>query len=215
MKRIVLTLLLIGSFLVSTARAQYWQWTPRREHHQAVVSITSHGMGTSGTYVRLHCIEGVVTCKHGLAGGKATVSFASGERQTGSYTVDKYNYDLAFIFVKANGVKPTFISPRAPQANEEVEFVSYGGPLTKLRHWKATYTGKRSGEYAVYATHVIQGDSGCGVFNKDGYLIGVQNVGMGTAGKTSVGGWDVYYPAGCVPYRVIVAFCQRIHTKFG
>ncbi len=222
-KRWMSLLMPVLLWMASTAHAQYWKWSPRQEHHKAAVVIRANdGSGvrvTSGTIIQFNGLCGVLTCAHGLTGPQATVQLQNGKTVRARCTVDKNRFDLGFVFVPCQPDLPHLeVGTSQPGEGEQVEFVTFGGPQDKLRHWYATGSSKTLGWDRVFNTYVIHGDSGGGILNSRHQLIGVQSFGVNQVGRFSWNGpaqTEVYRGAGSPPLYAIRSFLRRVLQRFG
>ena len=212
---IILALFMFGpigeSGNMKEANAQSWNWSQPAKHHSAACMITcrmndgSIG-GTSGTLVQFGKLRGVITCAHGLGTGEASVKWKDGTTKKGRWTVDKFNADVAFIFVDNPNVNPVKIATVAPAQGDAVEFVTFGGPQDTLRHWTASVSSVRT-SMTEFSTYVISGDSGGGILNKNQELIGVQSVGLSASIRQD---WNVHRGAGAAAFPATYAFLGRV-----
>lgn len=194
------------------AWGQYWQFTAPADHHKAAVRITNNGAGISGALVRQGDLVGVLTCAHGLSGGKATVRFSDGTTAQGEFTVDRYRNDVGFIFVNNTNIKPLSVATSAPRQGDQVEFITYGGPLNSLRHFTGRVIGEDS-EHTIIDASVVNGDSGGIVVNTAGEVVGVQSVGENGTIAYTTNNWPIYADSGCAKHTPIRLFLSRIRDK--
>lgn len=199
-----------------------WQWSPAANYHSAAVTIDCGGDGTSGIYLDLGSVRGVLTCAHGLGKAReATVTFSDGSQARGTYTHDKYDFDVAFIFVSSNTIQPVKFSLNDPQPGERVEYLGFGGPQQTLRHFYATVT-KLDSRSLTTDGDVMSGDSGAAVVNSKGEVVGVQSTGNaeGPGGKgykqftDSTGHtWQIYRDSNGAPTSSIRNFLRRVFSQ--
>ena len=216
--RLALCCLLLILWLVAPAEAQYWRWSQPKPYHKAVVVVrASDGQGmriTTGTIIHFRGLCGVLTCAHGLTGQEATVKLQDGRTVRARCTVDKNGLDIGFVLIPCQKHLPHIpVAWASPQPGDTVEFVTFGGPETRLRHWLARVAGSR-GTKQEYSTYVVHGDSGGAILNTKGELVGVQSYGI----ETVFGSYlrvPVYRGAGgeCLPR--IRSFLQRVLQRFG
>lgn len=188
--------------------AQFWDWSPPAPHHAAVCRVVSGNRAGSGIYVEYGNLRGVLTAAHISTGGRATVQFSDGTKATGETLDDKFGHDVAFVFATHSALLPTPMARQNPSREDRVEFVVSGGPERRLRSFWATVQ-----EVGINATKydcdVLSGDSGGGVFNTQGELVGIQAFGQGhkIAGQTA---WNAYHGAGGTSCERIRDFLKRI-----
>jgi hypothetical protein len=151
----------------------------------------------------------VVTVAHIVSNGKeATVTFSDGTKATGKTTKDKYDHDVAFIFVTHPTIEPIPVAERDPSVGEGVEIVTYGGPENrKLRHFYAVI-GSIENDVTKYDCDVLSGDSGGGILNVGRKLVGVQAFGYNPIESQKK--WDAYRGAGSATCRILRAFLRRV-----
>lgn len=201
-------LIFIASIVASNATAQFWDWSPPAPHHAAVCRVISGNRAGSGIYVEYGNLRGVLTAAHISTGGRATVQFSDGTKATGETLDDKFGHDVAFVFATHSALLPTPMARQNPSREDRVEFVVSGGPERRLRSFWATVQ-----EVGINATKydcdVLSGDSGGGVFNTQGELVGIQAFGQGhkIAGQTA---WNAYHGAGGASCERIRDFLKRI-----
>lgn len=143
-----------------------------------------------------------------MEGPSATVTFSDGTKKTGRWTHDKYNYDLALIFVSHPSIKPLPISRTQPQIGETVDQMGWGGNTKANRHYLAQIVEYEKA-YTITNGAITSGDSGGGVINSRGELVGVNSIGKNLI--TNINGWPVHKEAGYVPQPATLAFTQRIN----
>lgn len=209
----------------------FWNWSPDGQHHNAAVVVSvpnPDGDGSfsgSGVYVSHKGTVGVLTAAHIIKMGqadKATVKFRTGEEKTGKSTVDKYGYDIGFVWVRSSGtkLKPLIISPRPPGSNDRVEFVTFGGPgsdkaKNTLRHFYGA-VWKKENCRQWYDARVISGDSGGAILNDSRQVVGIQSSGSNEYDHLTADNgtrWRVYRRGASAPFSSIRSFMDRVHTK--
>lgn len=209
------TILFFFLFLLPIpSSAQYWNWSQTAPYHKAACRVTSKkpfsniGSGGAGTYITTGKYLGVITARHVMEGPSATVTFSDGTKKTGRWTHDKYNYDLALIFVSHPSIKPLPISRTQPQIGETVDQMGWGGNTKANRHYLAQIVEYEKA-YTITNGAITSGDSGGGVINSRGELVGVNSIGKNLI--TNINGWPVHKEAGYVPQPATLAFTQRIN----
>lgn len=189
--------------------SQLWQWSHSGQaHHAAVVQVenTADGSAGSGVYCELNGCAGVLTVAHLHPRGKLRVMFSDGVQCDGEATIDRFGNDVAFVYVSHPTIRPVPIASQNVRRTERVEFVTYGGPDRKLRHFVGAVSSV--GQRLEVATPVTHGDSGGPVFNQRGELVGIQSVGIGNTIATAQG-FSVYQSSGAVPLPALTQFVQR------
>jgi S1-C subfamily serine protease len=195
--------------IASCADAQLFDWSPRGAHHQSACSVRSGSSGGSGVYVDFRGLRGVLTAAH-VVGARASVRFPNGEERGGDCRQDKFGADIAFVFIDAPTIPPLSVAAAAPEINDRVELVGWGGPKTKLRHLFGRQLRGWSETSALYSYRCISGDSGGGVLNDQHQVIGINCFGTdGTA--STINGWTVYTHSGGPAFSVINRFLSRLH----
>ena len=192
-----------------------WNWSPSGQlHHKSAVVIRSGSAITSGVFVRSGDLRGILTCAHGLTQQTVTINWSDGSRSSGEPTIDRYNHDVGWVFVDHPSIRPLTISTSPLRSNERVEFVTYGGPSQKLRHFYGVYTGGDSTR-VWYAANVINGDSGGTILNSRHEVVGVQSVGDRQVRAFTHDGqaWPVYQNGGSPPIATIRRFIDRVRAR--
>lgn len=204
-KNMVLSLFLFF-FLVYHTYGQ-WNFVPVTEFDRCIVSIESKslsmrpdqtGAGT-GILVARKQLENkkflytILTCHHMKSNSSYKVRLYNGETYYASYIKSNYNTDLMWLTIEslvdinvANlGKLPDY------KAGEEVVVCGLGEKLlctpdqTTIRKFK-TKLCPYYDSYIHLESPVINGDSGGGVFNTDGKLIGIVSGGWKTFDKRLV-----------------------------
>jgi hypothetical protein len=140
-------------------------------------------------------------------------------RVTTSATIDKMKHDLGFVYVSNPKLQPVPISNKAPQQGDRVEFLAKGGPTSTTRHFYGTYTAMelddgRAGKLVeISGMHVVSGDSGSGVFNDAGEIIGINSCGADNRAVDYWGKFPIWPGAGITRHQDIVSFLDRITTS--
>lgn len=207
-------------------------WSPHGKsyHANACVVKASDGKCGSGTYIQYGGMTGVLTCQH-VVGGRMTATFSDGKQLSGDPITDKLGNDIAWFAVTHPTLKPLSLSATAPAPGERVEFVSRGGPKSGLRHWFGSV--QSDGDKLTIDANITPGDSGGGIVNSRGEVIGVSTDGQTTAALAFADGrtilnpdpsyakrvyesnqaWIVYGTAGSPGYGPIRRFLQRVHAR--
>jgi hypothetical protein len=199
------------------ADAQTWDWSPPAEHHAAVCKVrafegTNQDGGEiwrsgSGVLVEFGELRGVLTVAHAMTGKKIVVQFSDGTKSIAdNYAVDKFGHDVAFIFVITPGfVTPVPVAKQNPSPGDRVEFITNGGPENRLRSFWAI-AREIGADVTKYNCDVLSGDSGGGILNEGGELVGIQSFGSQKITKQTA--WNAYRGSGS-------ASCQRIRDFLG
>lgn len=206
----LLTLLVI--LLPSSLLAQ-WDWSPVASHHSASCRIVaSGGNAGSGIYIDYQGLKGVLTVAHVFDNSNDfTVTFADGTKARGSGTIDKYRHDVGFIFTTHATIKPLSLSTASPQIGDRVEYLGFGGPGARLRHFYGDVI-RLGGNTTEFSAHVISGDSGAGIINSCNEVVGIQSYGVdGNVGRQ--GQWTIYRHSGSTAWRPIQRFLGRVAGK--
>ncbi len=217
---LAITLSVAFLFCVKEANAQEWDWSPPAKHHEAICSVmalaeTNQGQKTqgwlrgSGVFIEYGELRGVLTVAHAMTGKKVIVEFSNGTKSAADdYTTDKYDHDLAFIFLVTPGsVKPARIAKVSPGPGSRVEIVTTGGPETRLRSFWATV---KTVDAAIteFDCDVLSGDSGGGIFTSANEIMGIQSYGVD---KIATGErWFAARGAGSASCSRIRGFLDRI-----
>lgn len=172
---------------------EFWNWSKKASHHQAVCHIVSktnrasyHG---SGVLVKYKGYVGVITAAHNARHNKMWAQF--GNRQTVSADIqytDKNGHDIAFLPTgEVSGIRPVSLGLQS-DIRSTMEVVARKSDGVVRRFW---VPGLYQNKYLLESTRagVIHGDSGGGVFSRD-KLVGVVFAAYDT---TQVG---QYYPNG-------------------
>lgn len=195
----------------ATAKGQSLnQWTKPAPHHKAACIVSAGNRTGSGVYVQAGSVRGVLTCAHLFAGNPQTscVTFSDGAQQCGKYTTDKYQHDVAFVFVTHRTINPLHISRTNPRTGSSVEFVTYGGPRkSTLRHFSATVQAVGNAT-TNYTASVVVGDSGGAILNTSRQVVGIQSYGHQLIGQS--GGARVFRGSGGPSLPHIRAFVTRV-----
>jgi hypothetical protein len=197
-----------GALLVSSCRqalGNTWQWSDVGAHHRSIVKINGGG---SGVYVQHGTLFGVLTAGHCANAREKSVTFSNGSQASGEARRCKNGYDLGFIVVKSDAVRPIKLAAKGAAVGERVEFVSYGGREGRLRHFWSTRTGNADDRFVWYSAPVTSGDSGCAILNTAHELVGIEAVGNQTL--TGHGEWPVYRNGGAAPFSALCDFVARV-----
>ncbi len=221
------------SALTAYGQNRYWAWTPKGDHHKASCSVWTppqndgSKFGASGVYVTHKGQTGVLTVAHLVRGGRnvhnLTVRWSDGTKSSGvRHTVDKFGFDLCWVFVSHPTLKPIPLASTGPVKDQYVELVTRGGPGESIRHWwgrflkSNTYVRSRSEEYTTF---VISGDSGGAILNRSKELVGINHSGSGTAAGFLMDRnghrWPVYRNSESTPFKDIQAFMDRVVSLNG
>ncbi len=186
-----------------------WRWSASGQaHHASVVQVWNpvDSSAGSGVYCEWNGFAGVLTCAHLNPRGTLRVTFSDGVTTNGDATIDRFKHDVAFVYVTHPTIRPVPIATHNVRAGDLVEFVTYGGPESKLRHFVGAVSS--IGQRMEVATPVTHGDSGGPVFNLHGELVGIQSVGIGNTIATAQG-FPVYQSSGAVTWTALTQFLQR------
>jgi len=212
-------LLLIATVCVGQD-VQQWEWAPTQDYFSASckILVTASGpfgpykKGGTGVYVEKNGMSGVLTAFHVVSGAsEIEVEFSDGTRRiTDQWTHCRYGYDLGFVFVTAEGVTPASISDDGPSVGDRLVVVARGGPdLGQLRPYYANVISVDDAE-TIMDSDVVAGDSGSGVFNAEGTLVGVC-----IEGRSPIDNPDFrsYHGTVAVGHRPVCSFLDRIFEK--
>lgn len=208
MKTLIIWFLLCAPVWAQT----YWRWTPSAPHHAAAVRIMSGSGGTCGALVEHNGQRGVLTCAHGKDAPQCRVTFSDGTVATGACSPDKFQQDIAWIFVDNPKLTPLKIAAQSPAVGDTIEVLGFGGGQARLRHFAGRVTELTSRMTYVDCC-VLNGDSGGAILNQAHEVVGVQSVGTGEhAPQITIGGsrWPVYQGSGAAPHPAISAFVGRV-----
>lgn len=186
-----------------------WNWTPAADYQSAVVLVRCGHDQMSGGYVKFGELTGVITAKHGIQGTSADVVFADGTKQSGQAYVDKDGNDVAFVAVTNASIVPLELA-QGLAVGSQVEYVTKGGPESRLRHFSGTVAGGFGDQTRIQA-HVISGDSGAPILNANHQVATVQSCGLGVA--TNVGTWTVYDESTAPKNEAVISFMTRVHQR--
>jgi hypothetical protein len=210
-KRLILAIALaivLVLAMVSVMLGNTWQWSEVGAHHRSIVKINGGG---SGVYIQHGTLFGVLTAGHCADAREKSVTFSNGSQASGEARHCKNGYDLGFIVVKSDAVRPIKLAAKAAATGERVEFVSYGGQDRRLRHFWSTAIGGRGvteGRFVWYSAPVTNGDSGCAILNTAHELVGIEAVGNKTL--TGPREWPVYRNGGAAPFPALCDFVARV-----
>ena len=214
----ILAWMLLLVVVCSAEETQHWEWSPAASHHAAACRVRSGNNEGGGIYVEYGGMRGVLTAGHIIDNSAlAECTWADGHRVGGKATVDKYRNDIAWVFVYRTGVEPLQVATSPPAQGDRVEFVCYGGPQQKLRHWWSTY--KRDQSYvgspreAQYDAWVVSGDSGGAILDSSSHVVGIQSTGI--VGHSGGSDWTVYEGSGSATCRAIRQFVDRVRQQHG
>ncbi|KKL06127.1 hypothetical protein LCGC14_2599130, partial [marine sediment metagenome] len=182
---------ILFQILIPSANAQTWDWSPPANYHAAVcivrISARRNQEGEEGWYigsgvlVKYGELTGILTAAHMMNGKRIVVEYGDGTKsqvEAKDYTTDKFGHDLAFLFAITPGfIEPIAIAEQNPSAGDRVEFVTTGGPESRLRSFWATVRSVAN-DTTEYNCDVLDGDSGGGILNAKGRLIGIQAYGI-------------------------------------
>lgn len=166
-----------------------------------------------------------MTAAHCIVGGECTVTFSDGTQQSGAAYVDRNHVDTAcdvgFVLVTHASIDPLPIATEAAQPGEQLEIMGWGGPdakrLNSLRHYYATVTADQGGHLQTNG-HVMNGDSGGGVINAHGEVVGVVTHGDGDTPAATFAGpdgqqWPAYQGSLIQPLELIRQFLGRVEVQ--
>lgn len=212
---------------VGMDRTDLWTFSEDRPGHRAIVKITARD-GGSGTGVIVaiagesperyahiltayHIVESVLQGRLISNTSEATrIVFYDGEVSNGAYTVGfDRQHDMAVILtaIPDDATKlaadetpymPAIVAEESPKPGDLVEYCGLGGPSDGVRHFWGTVRSDSTTAELNGDTSLLSGDSGGPVFDKDGFLLGVNSGGYHTTsvGITSPGNdWVAHYPA--------------------
>lgn len=202
-------LILLILFLPSSLLAQ-WNWSPVASHHSAACRVVaSDGSAGSGVYVDYQGFRCVLTVAHIMdTSNSFTVTFADGTTARGSGTIDKYDHDVALVFAAHATIKPLSLSTASPRIGDRVEYLGFGGPNARLRHFYGDVI-RVSDRTTEFNAHVLNGDSGAAIINSRNEVIGIQSYGVdGNVGQQ--GKWTIYRHSGSTAWRPIRNFLGRV-----
>lgn len=197
---------------VHSVDAQTWDWSPPAPRHAAVCRVESGNRTGSGIYVKYGDLRGVLTVAHIPIGEKVTVEFSDGQKVTGKFVKDEFGHDIAFVFVNNLSVTPVPMAEQDPLHGDRVELVTKGGPEHRLRTFWGTKQDAGT-DITKYNCDILSGDSGGGILNTQGELIGI--MAFGRSGRIRGLAWNAYHGAGGVSCGRIRNFLKRIsNSKF-
>ena len=211
-----------GYALCLTVNAQTWDWSPPAPHHEAIcivrISAGRNQEGEKGWYrgsgvlVKYGELTGILTAAHMMNGKRIVVEYSDGTKsqvEAKDYTTDKFGHDLAFLFAITPGfIEPIAIAEQDPSVGNRVEFVTTGGPESRLRSFWAIVRSVAN-DTTEYNCDVLDGDSGGGILNAKGRLIGIQAYGIPPRIAESTS-WTAYRGSGSVSCQPIRDFLGRI-----
>ncbi len=211
-----------GFIFCRVVDAQTWDWSPLAPHHEAVCIVRALGPDISegkegwfrgsGVIVEYGNLRGVLTAAHAMTGKKIVIQFSDGSKSqvdSKDYTTDKFGHDLAFIFaITPRLIKSITMATEDPVVGDRVEFVTTGGPESRLRSFWATVRSVAN-DTTEYNCDVLDGDSGGGILNAKGRLIGIQAYGIPPRIAESTS-WTAYHGSGSASCRPIRDFLGRI-----
>lgn len=199
---------LILALTSGSADAQTWDWSPPAAHHAAVCRVQSASGRGSGVYIKHDNLRGILTAAHITEGQNTEVIFSDGTKATGKSTIDKFGYDVSFVFVTHSTISPIPMATTDPRPGDKVEFLTVGGPERRLRTFWATIRATRD-RITEYNCDVLSGDSGGGILNIQKKLVGIQVHGYGENILTAWNG-GAYRGAGSASCKPIRDFLGRV-----
>ena len=134
-----------------------------------ITSVTGHGAGV------LIGPNRVLTARHLVAMDEANIFFEPGVQTVGIVTWRSESADLAVLEIETSGGSPVDIDCAAPSAGIAVVIM---GHSVRGHPWLLRYGYIASGDIADDGTVTLDlpsrpGDSGAGVFARDGRLVGI------------------------------------------
>lgn len=202
----------------------FFAWSPAGASHHAAACIVQGDNGNtgSGTFIDCDGLRGVLTCAH-LNCKTVTVKFSDGSTASAALIVDRDKNDLGWLDVDSKTIAPLPIASSAPRPGETIEFVTYGGPESKLRHWfgRVNDTGlwfdERTGaqlETMSIDACITHGDSGGAVLNSAGQVVGVSVAGVKPVYSQN-GEHQIYNGARSPGFRPLRNFLDRLRGRTG
>ena len=225
MKKLLFDILILSAvafgvlWLLDSANAQTWDWSPRASHHAAACEVRSGDpertignkqvyQGGSGVYISFGKLRGVLTAAHVMKGDNAVVTFSNGIGVTSRWTSDKFGHDVAFIFATHSSITPIPMSQQDPNIGDRVELVTYGGPASRqLRSFWAV-VGSIGNKVTKYNCDVLDGDSGGAILNLKRELIGIEAHGYDKIETQKE--WHAYRGADSANTKIIRDFLRRV-----
>lgn len=190
-----------------------FNWSLSAPHHESATVVKAGNSMGSGTYVTFDGHKLILTCRHVVAGsGTAEIRFQDGRRVTGTCTTDKYNHDLAVVVIPPTAGVTVPVAQQVTDAR--VEILGFGGPRDILRHWYGSRTGlDTAGNVADYSCGVAAGDSGGGVLNMQGEIVGVMTHGTTASDTENIDNWRTHERSGGPYLTPIRSFLGRVVAK--
>lgn len=204
---LVVWMLMLSSSLGQETK--YWQWEAKKPFHNAIVYVRVGYAGGAGTIFssdEKNCW--IITAWHTFeAGGNSApqMSWDGASWYTGRLQSKDVENDIAIIWQPT--LTKAYAAPMAKEpvkAGETLSFAGFGGPGNQMRRWTAVARTETSDDVIQGNTSGLNGDSGGGVFNANGELVGVisggsnlQSFGLVTEGDD----WQLHYPLRCCAVR--------------
>jgi hypothetical protein len=216
-------------------RAKHWVWSPKGDHHHAIVHVNAWGSGGSGVVVYAvpdHAY--IMTAAHVVGGRRSAKVRWRNKRGWGVgsvVAVDRRN-DIALI--KQLTTRQALYAPIAskpPDPGERLELAGFGGPGDQLRHFYGPMLDRSAS--AIYASaNALNGDSGGPAFDSQHRVVGIISGGshvqsFGLFANNS--DWKLHYPVrcsqtepmqrllaqvGCWPYQQQVQYGQPCYPQW-
>jgi hypothetical protein len=197
------------------ASKQYWTWSDKAQHHDAVVRISVGNSGGTATHVgKGYFITAAHVTGHGT-GRTVTCTWSNGARKTGKVIATQSSGDLACFYVPNLNAFSVPISCSEPGSGEYLEYVGFGGPGDNKRHFWGKLLQEGHNYYHGNAL-LLNGDSGGAVLYK-GQLVATISGGsrlynLNVAGRGN--SWPGHYPARSCNYKTLSSFAQRCIPGF-
>jgi hypothetical protein len=203
---------------------KYWQWEAKKPFHDAIVFVRcrlsenswSNGSGTIVAADEKNCW--IVTASHIFQSNSAPEMSWDGKTwAVGRFLAKDDESDVAIVWqptlMKAQSAP---LAIESPKPGDVLSFAGYGGPGSQMRRWTASVRMETDDKKLVGDTSGLDGDSGGGVFNQQGQLVGVisggrrlQSFGLVSDGKD----FQLHYPLMCCNTKPIRSLFGRFRQR--
>lgn len=181
LRAVLLFIILFGSGTSTTAHPP-----PEYLARSATVMVIVESVRTGGVLI---APDRILTVKHGLRGSgseggggdEATIIFYTERLTLGSFALGSViwrseNIDLALLSIPPIDIPPIVLSCTVPQLGSHIFTIGHSepGPVfwTLRSGWVASSDRDPVGSMLLYI-HVVRGNSGGGVFDYEGRLVGI------------------------------------------
>lgn len=181
LRAVLLSIILFGSGACATAHPP-----PEYQARAATVMVIVGSVRTGGVLI---APDRILTTKHGLRGGgsgggggdEATIIFYTGRLTLGSFTLGlviwrSEDIDLALLSIPPTDILPMDPSCAVPQFGSHIFTIGHSSPgpiFWTLRHGRVASSHRDSVGSMLLDMYTMKGNSGGGVFDYEGRLVGI------------------------------------------